>query len=131
MPIDDKTPEPENLHTVHLPKVHVAVPTSARVPWRVFARELLEDAMQRRDGTDEVDLNAVTPALHRLIDALRPLADLHKALDDMKQGPDSAKYAKAIADALKKYSTTERIDAMISARKALYRAVNPHVQHEE
>lgn len=85
MPIDDKTPEPENLHTMHLPKVHVAVPTHARVPWQVFARELLEDVMtpkrllqasaaSRKDlkaKVDEADAKAEIKALRKDVSDLQ------------------------------------------------------------
>lgn len=86
MPIDDKTPEPENLHTMHLPNVHVAVPTHARVPWQVFARELLEDVMADEKAPDEATMRSarelmVTTTGKVSIVAIDEVRDLRKRVD--------------------------------------------------
>ena len=113
MPTDETTPDDYNLHTVHIPKVHVAVPTSAVVPWRELLGEFLGDVMDAVKDKTRLKLSDAEDANHhvvRVLDALDPYLDLeravHRAMIELRRGATTETvtlFANALHDALRDF----------------------------
>ena len=80
-----------------------------------------------------VNLESVVVAVRALRTALEPITRLMPSLNGIHADgyATSADYANALAEAIKEHASDTQIAAFAAARKALYRAVNPHVRHEE